>query len=60
MCHLRIPEQTAIISVRSFNWVVFKTKAEGVYSAVRTETLNTSQATLVFKGLTDEIIFMYV
>jgi hypothetical protein len=38
---LRISEQTAIISLHSINWLVFLiTETEGVYCAVRTESLN--------------------
>ena len=37
MCSVWISEQTAIISLYSINWLVFKTETECVYCAVRTE-----------------------
>ena len=40
MCFVWISEQTAIISLYSINWLVFKTEAESVYCAVRTGSLN--------------------
>jgi hypothetical protein len=40
MCFVWISEQTAIISLHSINWLVFITKTECVYYAVRTESLN--------------------
>jgi len=36
MCLVWISEQTAIISLYNINWLVFVTKTECVYSAVRT------------------------
>jgi hypothetical protein len=40
MCFVCISEQAAIISVFNINWLVFITKREGVYCAVRTESVN--------------------
>jgi hypothetical protein len=40
MCFVWIWEQTVIISLYSFNWLVFITETECVYSAVRTGFLN--------------------
>ena len=37
------PEQTAIISIYSINWLVFITETEYVYCAVRAEYLNTNE-----------------
>jgi len=37
VCFVWLPEQTAIISLYSINWLVFITKTECVYCAVRTE-----------------------
>ena len=39
MCFVWIWEQTAIISLYSFNWLVFITETECVYCAVRTGSL---------------------
>ena len=39
MCFVWISEQTAIISLYSINWLVFITKTECVYCAVRTGSL---------------------
>ena len=39
MCFVRISEQTAIISLYSFNWLVFITETESDYCAVRAEGL---------------------
>jgi len=41
-----IPEQTAIISIYSINWLVFITETESVYCAVRTGHLNIMQVNL--------------
>jgi hypothetical protein len=49
MCFVWISEQTAIISLYSFDWLVFITEAECVYCAVRTEFL--IQVILVIKRL---------
>ena len=38
MCYARISEQTAIISERSINWLVFITEMERVYCSVRTQS----------------------
>jgi len=43
MCFVWLSEQTAIISLYSFNWLVFTTERECVYCAIQTETLNTIQ-----------------
>jgi len=40
VCFARISEQTAITSLYSINPSVFITQTEGVYYAVRTESLN--------------------
>jgi hypothetical protein len=40
MCTVLISKQTAVISLHSFNWVVFITKTVCVYCVVRTESLN--------------------
>jgi hypothetical protein len=48
-CFVWIPEQTAIISLYSINWLVFITETECVYCAVR--TLYIKQICFVFKGL---------
>ena len=40
MCFVWTLEQTAIISLYSINLSVFKTEAEIIYCAVRTESLN--------------------
>jgi hypothetical protein len=49
MCFVWISEQTAIISLYRFNWLVFITETECVYCAVRTESLNTHSQANVFK-----------
>ena len=43
MCFVWISEQTAIISLYNISWLVFITETEGVYSAVRTASLNIIQ-----------------
>jgi len=43
MCFVWIWEQTAIISLYSINWLLFKTKGEYIFCAVRTEYLNIIQ-----------------
>ena len=43
MCFVWISEQTAIISLYSIKWLVFITKRESVYCAVRTGYLNIIQ-----------------
>jgi hypothetical protein len=43
MCFVWMWEQTAIISLYNINWLVFITKTESVYCAVRTECLNINQ-----------------
>jgi len=47
-----ISEQTAVISLYSINWLVFITKTEYVYCAVRTGSLNITQFYVIFEGLT--------
>jgi len=44
MCFVRISEQTAIISVNSTNLLVFITEMKSVYCAVRTGSLNQTNA----------------
>ena len=39
MCFVWISEQTAIISLRNINWLLFITEKESVYCAVRTGSL---------------------
>ena len=39
LCFVWISEQTAIISLYSINWLVFITKTECVYCAVRTQII---------------------
>ena len=46
MCFVWIWEQTAIISLYSINWLVFITKTESVYFAVRTGSLYVIQTNL--------------
>jgi len=43
VCFVWISEQTAIISLYDFNWLVFITETECVYCAVRTGYLNIFQ-----------------
>ena len=50
MCFVWISEQTAIISLYSFNLSVFKTEAESVYCAVRTGGLNETDTVSYLKG----------
>ena len=50
MCFVWIWEQTAIIYLYKINWLVFITKKQCVYCAVRTEYLYTIQVILVFKS----------
>ena len=40
MCFVCIWEETAIISLYNFNWLIFVTEKECVYCAVRTECLH--------------------
>jgi len=40
MCFAWISDQAAIISLYSFNWLLFITEAESVYWAVRIGSLN--------------------
>jgi hypothetical protein len=47
MCFVWISEQTAIISLYSINWLVFITETECVYCAVRTESLNVIQVSVI-------------
>jgi len=49
MCSVWITEQTAIISLYSINWLVFIIETEYVYCAVRTESLNTTEARVRFQ-----------
>ena len=49
-----ISEQTAIISLYSINWLVFKTEEESVYCAVRNGSLNQTDS-FVLKGLKPEV-----
>ena len=46
MCFVWISEQTAIISLYSINWLVFITKKECVYCAVRAQSLTVIQVNL--------------
>jgi len=48
MCFVWIPEQAAIISLYSINWLVFITEKGVVYCAVRTGCLNMIQVNFVF------------
>jgi len=56
MCFVSISEQAAIISVFNINWLVFITKREGVYCAVRTESVNILVLISVFKEVKRELI----
>jgi hypothetical protein len=47
---LFIWEQTATCATYSINWLVFITEMKGVYSAVRTESLNKAVYALSSKG----------
>jgi hypothetical protein len=49
MCFALISEQTAIISLHSFNLSVFITETENVYCAVRTRSLNQTAKVPSFK-----------
>ena len=51
MCFVWIWEQTAIISLYSINLSVFITEAECVYCAVRTGSVNQTDAVSYLKGL---------
>jgi hypothetical protein len=55
-CSVWKSEQTAIISLYSINWVAFISEAECVYCAVGTETLQTVELTLFFKGLNEVML----
>ena len=46
MCFVWISEQTAIISLYNINWLVFITKLESVYCAVRTGSSNLREINL--------------
>jgi hypothetical protein len=48
MCFVWISEQTAIISLYNFNWLVCVTETECVYCAVRTGCCNIIQLNLCF------------
>ena len=50
MCFAWISVQTAIISLYSIKLSVFKTKAESVYWAVRTGSLNQTHTVSYLKG----------
>ena len=49
MCFVWIWEQTAIISLYSINWLVYKTKMECVYCAVRTKYVRIINVNCIFK-----------
>ena len=51
MCFVWIWEQTAIISLYNINWLVFITKTDCVYCAVRTGALYTIHVLLVVKEI---------
>jgi hypothetical protein len=52
MCFVWVSEQTAIISPYSINWLVFITKTECVYCAVRAASLYIIQVDIsIFMGL---------
>jgi hypothetical protein len=50
MCFVRISEQTATFALQSIKTLVFITEVESVYSALRTESINTVRV----KGLIQE------
>jgi hypothetical protein len=52
MYFVSVSEQTAIISLCSIKRLVFITKTDCVYCAVRTVLLNIIQVYVIFKGLT--------
>jgi hypothetical protein len=52
-----ISEETAIISLSSLNWLVFITETEGVYSAVRTGSLNKTYYVSSLKDLKSWLVF---
>jgi len=49
VCSIWIPQQTAIISLCSFNGLVFITERDCVYCEVRNRSLNTIQVNLGFQ-----------
>ena len=53
MCFAWILEQTAIISLYGINRQVFRTKAESVYCAVRTGSLNQTDTVSSLTGYDD-------
>jgi hypothetical protein len=55
MCFVRISEQTAILSLYSINGLIFITKPESVYCAVRAGSLYIKQIRFVFKGLISRV-----
>jgi hypothetical protein len=55
MCFTCISEQTAIIALYSINLSFFITKAESVYCAVRTGSLNQTATVSPLKGLIKQV-----
>jgi len=51
MCFVWISEQTTIISLYNINWLVFVTKAQCVYCAVRTVSLSVIDASSVLSNM---------
>ena len=60
MCFAWISEQTAIISLYSFNLPVFKTEAESVYCAVRNGSLNQTDTGSYLKGYTSVKLYFHL
>jgi len=58
MCFVWISEQTAIISLYNINWLVFITKTECVYCAVRTGPLYTVSLTFSNSTFCPHSVFM--
>ena len=58
MCFVCTWEQTAIISLYSFNWLVFITEMECVYCAVRTGSLYTASLTFSNSTFCPHSVFM--
>jgi len=50
-----ISEQTAIISLHNIDYLVFIAEKQGVYCAVRAESLNIIQASILLQGSKKEI-----
>jgi len=59
MCFVWIWEQTAIISVCSFNWMGFIPEPECVYCAVRTECLNMIQVKVCLQRVKQPSTWFY-